>query len=137
MIKKTFEELKEIVEINNRLNQTNPTFPNTKLGYAFKRLIEKNINPIFTDFNDELQDVRIDNAMVDPSTSELLYKDDGRSFRYTPEGLKNVMKKIKEVSREWDKKEFEIKPFICSEIPEGVELTDEDKELLEGVILTK
>ena len=130
---KTFEDLKEISEVYGRISS--PEFLKTKLGYAFKRFYEKSMTPIFTDFNDLLQDIRIDNALTNKDTGEILYQPDARNFKYTPEALKIVLNKIKEFTREWDKKEFEVKPFICNEIPSIIEFTEEEKVLLEGVIL--
>lgn len=135
MQKKTFKQLKEIDEIYGKLlNKKDSKFAETKLGYAFKRFSEKNIKKIFTDFNDTLQDIRIDNALVDPTTKAVLYKPDGQNFQYSKEGLKNVLKRSKEITEEWETKEFEVEPFICNDI-EGFEFTDEEKELLDGVII--
>jgi hypothetical protein len=133
MIKKTFTQLKEIDEIYGRLLSIEG-FEQTKLAYAFKRFSKKNISEIFTDFNSVLQDLRIDNALTDKDTGAILYQANGE-YKYSPEGLKNVLKKSREITKEWNDKEFEIESFICKEIPPLVELTEEEMELLEGAII--
>lgn len=130
---KTFEQLKEIDVVYTRLAK-DPEFQKTKLGYALKRFTEKNTKHIFTDFNDTLNDMRIDNALTDKVTGAILYNATETGYQYTPEALKNVVRESKRITGEWEDKEFEVIPFICKDIPESVVLTDEDKELLEGVI---
>ena len=74
MIKKTFKQLKEINQLyGTLLNKKDSNFAKTKLGYAFKRFQEKCINKIFNDYNDTLQNIRVDNALEDPKTKEILY----------------------------------------------------------------
>ena len=133
-MKKTFNELKEINNIFARLSK-NKEFPKTKLFYAFKRFIEKNVNNLFTDYNDLLQYVRLDNALTDKSTGAILYEAGNELYKYSPEGLKNVSKEIKRISKEWDEKEFEVEPYICNDIPESIEFYEGEKELLDGVII--
>lgn len=133
-MKKTFQELKDIDVIYSKLS-VDKDFANTKLGYAFKRFTEKNTQKIFTDFNEVLDGVRIDNALVDEKTKAILYNEDRRNYQFSKEGLKEVLKRNKEIAKEWEDKEFEVIPFICKDIPESVVLLDEEKELLEGVII--
>lgn len=133
MIKKTFEELKEIDELYGKL-LGNEGFANTKLGYAFKRFSDKNLKEIFQDFNDTLQDIRISNALTDKTTGAILYTSDQKNYQYTPEGLKTTLKLIKEKNKEYSDKEFEVKPFIYTDLG-TIELLDEEKELIKGVII--
>jgi hypothetical protein len=132
---KTFKELQEIDSIHGRLLK-NPSFKQTKLAYAFKRFTQKNLVKIFTDFNNSNQDIRIDNALVDEKTKALLYKEDGENFQFSKEGLKAVMKQLRENKETWDIKEFEIEPFICKEpLDESLKLEENEVELLKGVII--
>lgn len=134
MIKKTFKELKQIDTIYARLLEVPETnFVKTKLGYAFKRFSEKNLVDIFTEFQDEQQDARIEYALTDEKTKALLYKTDG-NFQNSKEGLRDLIKKLREITKEWGTKQFDVEPFICNDIS-GVELSDEDKEALDGVII--
>lgn len=134
-MKKTFKELQEINEVFYRLNSSFKDFSKTKLAYAFKRFIDKNYQSIYTDFNDELQSVRIENALTDKVTGAILYEDNNQSYKYSPEKLKIVISEIKRISKEWENKEFEVEPYICNDIPESIEFYEGEKELLEGVII--
>lgn len=133
---KTFKELQEIDQIHARLLE-DKEFPKTKLAYSFKRFTEKNLKKIFTDYNDQLQDNRIEHALVDEKTKAILYKTDGQSFMYDKEGLRAVLKANKETAEKWQDKEFEVEPFICTdtEYIEDLDLHKEEIELLKGVIL--
>ena len=132
-MKKTFEELKEIDILHGKLRQIEG-FDNTKFGYCFKKFSDKNIVKAFKEFNEILEDVRIDNALTDKKTAAILYKPNGQ-FEFGKEGLKNVLKKSKELENKWNSKLIEVIPFICKEIPDTVELLDEEKDLIDGVII--
>lgn len=134
MIKKTFKELNSLNSLYGVLVQTQEGFKDTKLGYALKRFSEKNLVDIFTKFNDALQDMRIDNALADEKTGAILYQEGGKEFQYSKDGLKKVLKLSREITAEWEKKEFEVEPFICKDL-KGVTLTDEDKEILAGLVI--
>lgn len=131
---KTFSELKEIDALHGKLLRIEG-FDNTKLAYAFKRFSEKNIVPTFSDFNEELQFMRIDNALTDKITNALLYQPGSNDFQYSPEALKNVLRQSKEITKKWENKDIEIVPYICSEIPPTVQLSEEDVALLKEVII--
>lgn len=137
-MKKTFEEMKKIDaiygELIERSGKEGRDFKATKLGYAFKRFSEKNLVKPFGEFNETLQDMRIDNALVDDKTKAVLFTADGKNYQNTKEQLKTVLKRSKEIGEEWDKKEFEIIPFICSDLGD-VEFTEDEVELLKGVII--
>jgi len=133
MIKKTFKDLEEIDSIVGSIYHKNPEIKDTKFGYAYKRFSEKNLIPIFKQYNELLSDIRIENALEDEKTKAILHKEGGRGFEYSKEGLKAVIKAERELGKEWNDKEFEIEPYIISEenLPE---LNDEQKEILEGVL---
>ena len=133
MIKKTFKELREIDNVYGRL-LTTEGFQNTKLAYAFKRFSDKNTVKIFKDFNELMGDLRLDNALVDEKTKAVLYNDDKTDYQYTKESSKILKKESSRLVEEWDKKEFEVEPFICNELGDE-ELNQYDQELLEGVII--
>lgn len=131
---KTFEELNKIDQIYGKLLKEEG-FAKTKLAYCFKRFSDKNLVKIFTEYNEELQDNRIDNALTDEKTKALLYMEDGKNFQYSREGLKAVLKQNKETTEKWNKKEIEIEPFICTDLGD-IEFTAEEEELLKGVIIS-
>ena len=131
-----FKQLKQIDAIYGKL-LADEKYKQTKIVYALKRFSEKNLVKMFGDYNKELEDIRIDNALTDKDTQAILYEEKGGSYKYSKEGLKAVLKKIREVSEEWNEKEFEVEPFICKEIPKGLILEEDELEVLEGVILEK
>lgn len=132
-MKKTFKELNEIDLIHGNL-LAKEGFRVTKLAYAFKRFTDKNLVKIFSEFNISNQDIRIDNALVNETTKAIIYKPDGQDFEYSKEGLKNVMKQLRENKEKWDIKEFEVEPFICSDLGD-VTFTEDEIEKLKGVII--
>ena len=134
-IKKTFEELKKFNGYAQFLMQTKPEIAQTKFGYSIKRFMEKNLTKIFGDFNAEIDNIRIDNALEDEKTKAILQapKDSARPFLYSKEGLKAVIKAENDIMAKWDKKEFEIEPFICKDKPE--DLTGEQIEVFKGLIV--
>ncbi len=133
MIKKTFEDLKKIDKIHESLLKVEG-FKNTKLAYAFKRLTEKSLKDIFTEYHEAINDIKIDFALVDEKTKALLFNETNTDYQNSKEDRKKLLKKLKEVNAEWDKKEFEIEPFICNDLGD-MELDQYDTEILKGVII--
>lgn len=131
---KTFKELQEVDSMIGELYKKNPKLKDSKFGYAYKRFSDKVYSPVVRDFQDELGFCRVDNALEDPNTKEVLIdRMNVRGYKYSKAGLKKCMEQEKKIIEEWDEKEVEIKPFFTKDVP--TELTDEDKELLKGVIL--
>ena len=132
---KTYKDLQNIDEVVGGLYRKDPTLEQTKFGYAYKRFVEKNYIPVMKELRELLVNARIDLAMEDPKTKEVLTDPNpqSRGFRYDKEGLKAIIQKEKEIMAEFDKKEIEVTPFISSFVPEG--LTDEDKEMLKGCVI--
>jgi len=78
-------------------------------------------------------DVRIDNAMEDAKTKEVLRNpDDTRGFKYTKEGLKKVIEQENELTEKWDTKEIEVEPYIVESLPP---LSEGQRELLVGILI--
>ena len=129
----TFKQLQEIDQMMGELYQTKPNLKESKLGYAYKRFSDKNYLPVVRNFQDELSIVRIENALEDPITKEILSdKTNVRGYKYSKAGLKECILAEKRIIDEWDTKELEIKPFYTKDIPEG--LTEEQIILLKGVL---
>jgi len=136
MKKITFKELQEIDSLVANLYTKDKTLQNSKMGYAYKRFSEKFYFPVVKELQQKTQDIRVDNAMEDKNTKEILADGNNvRGYKYTKEGLKNCMKQERELVEEYDKREIEIEPFISSFKPEN--LTDEEKELLKGIIFAE
>lgn len=135
-MQKTFEELGKLDAIVGRMYQKNPELRNSKMGYAYKRFVAKNFQPTYDAFISELSDVRIDNALTNEATKEILTdpNPNSRGFKYSKEGLKAVIKAEDVITKKFNAKQIEIEPYIVK--PENLpELTDEQKEALTGLLI--
>ena len=133
-MKKTFKELRDVDSLVAGMYFRNDKLKETKFGYAFKRFAEKNFRPLFQERGDEVELVRVENALEDPETKEILLdKENPRGYKYSKEGLKKCLKAESKIIDDYDKKEVEIKPHISSFIPE--DLTEEEKEMLKGLLI--
>ncbi len=132
MLKK-FKELQEIDEIVGGLYKKNPALPNGRFGYWYNKFYKKNVTPILTEIGEKIADIRLDNAMVDEKTKEILYSEDKQSYKITKDGMKKVNEQTRALHKEYEEKEVDVTPMISSEVP--VELQEEDKELLKGLLI--
>lgn len=133
-MKKTFDELLDIDIIVGELYKNDENLKKSKFGYAYKRFFVKNIEPTKKEYNEEVTNIRIDNALEDEKTKEL--KNDPtniRGFKYSKEGLKKCVQQENELLKTYLLKEIEVQPYISSLIPEG--LTEEARTLLTGVLI--
>ena len=69
---KTFKELQEVDMMVGGLYQKTPTLKESKFGYAYKRFTDKNYMPYVKDFNEELGALRVQHALEDPNTKEVI-----------------------------------------------------------------
>lgn len=133
-MKKTFKELQTIDGVVGGMYKKNPELRDTKFAYAYKRFYEKNYSPTLKEFTEQVNDSYINNALVDEKTQALLTdQENSRGFKYSKDGLKQVMRDENRISEEFNSKEIEITPFISVYIPEN--LTEEEKEVLTGIVL--
>jgi len=130
-MKKTFKELKEADQLIAELYAKNPNLKNTKFGYAWKRFTDKNYTPLIAELNDKIVDSRVEHALTDSTTKELLYTGDS-NYKYDKEGMKSLIDANRKTLKEYDLKEVEITPFIVKDLPE---LTEEETEVLKGLII--
>ena len=94
---------KELLELVNNLNNEivnqqvkgAETKPSQKLGKIAKKL-EKYVN----EYNEQVEEIRIDNASTDDKG--VILKEEKGGYKFSKDGLKNVIKQIKELN----KKEF-------------------------------
>src|SRR5258708_5668304 len=129
---KTFRELQDLDQLVGGLYARVPTVKDTKFGYAYKRFVEKNYIPTLKDFQEEIATVRVEFALEDDKTKEILIdRANPRGYKYSKAGTKQVMFEEKKVMDKWDTFEIEIKPFISSYVP--VELNEEEIESLKGL----
>lgn len=133
-MKKTFKELQDVDQMVGALYQKIPTLKDSKFGYAYKRFTDKNYVPLVREFNEELAAIRVDHALEDPATKEILIdRMNPRGFKYNKAGLKQLMFEEKKLADTWDAKEIDVTPFLSSYIPEDLE--EEQKEMLDGIVL--
>lgn len=133
-MKKTFKDLQEIDQLMSALYKENPLIEKLKFGYAYKRFIQINFIPVFKEFQTEMADVQIEHALTDEKTKEILMDpNNSRGFKYSKEEFKQLIKDEQAIINKFEPKEIEIKPFICSDIPEG--LSEELKDKLIGLII--
>lgn len=138
---KTFKELNKFSNTVSNMLRRNPKLIDTKFGYAIKRFEEKNLTSLYSQYNSELTNVRIDHALVDKATGALL-KDpeqskngNSRGFLYDKAGLKACIAAEEAVEKSWRDREFEVEPYICKSenLPTG--LTEEEMETFSGLVM--
>lgn len=133
-MKKTFKQLQEIDSVVGELYNKDQALRQTKFGYVYKRFCDKFYIPAIKNFNEEINNVRIDHALEDPITKEVISDQTApRGFKYSKEGLKGVMAAEKNITIAWETKEIEVEPFISVYIPQ--DLTPEQTEILTGVLI--
>jgi hypothetical protein len=131
-MKKTFKEIMEADYVVSGILGKNSSLQNSKFNYAWKKFIKMNIEKLLKERNEKLVEARIDNALEDENKALITDKDTIRGYKYSKEGLKQCIRKETEIVEKYDDKEIEIKPYFCESLPE---LTDEEKELLKGLII--
>lgn len=136
-IKRTFKELRELDNIIGMMFGADKNLPNTKFGYGYKRFYTKNLADPFTEYQNEIQDVWADHAMIDDKT-KVIVRDEGKKdrsgFGYDREGDKNVRKAEKKLYDKWAVKEIEVDPYFIDpkDLPE---LNEFQKEAFKGLIM--
>lgn len=134
MSKKTFKQLRDFDEMVAKMYKENTNLERSKFGHAVRRFNEKNYIPHLKEYRDEVQNAWIDFALTDEKTKAVILDDKSqRGYAYSKEGLKQVMEAENNIVNKWNVKEFEVEPFICSDLPD--DLTDEQKELFTGIIM--
>lgn len=136
MIKKTFEHLNKVDKIYGKLIKVEG-FEQTKLGYAFKRFSEKNLVKFFKEYHQELTDMYLDNALTDEKTKAVLLdeKNPRGGFQFSKDGLKEALKKEREIEAKFNDREFDVEPYICKDLGD-TKFNAEEKELLEDLIIS-
>jgi len=135
-MKKTFLEIQEADQIVGSLYAKDKTLEKGKFGYAWGRFIKKNYNPISEELNEKIIDNRVEHALVDEKTKELLYEGEGKekSYKYSKDGMKALLEANRKLIKEFNKKEIEVIPFYISEenLPE---LLEGEREILTGLVI--
>lgn len=107
-----------LLELIKSLNST-PSEKGSKREIKMKKIVDK-IKPIFEEYNEKREDLRLDNAYA--NEKNVLELNEKGEYKFTKEGLKNMNKQLKELFDE----SFEFYQFSFS--TEGIE----DLLFLEG-----
>ncbi len=132
-MKKTYEELLEIDNIVGGLYKDNPVLKESKFGYAYTKFYKLNIEKVQKEFNEELQDIGINNALEDEKTKAIILDEKSATgYAHSKEQLKQYLKEYREVKERFLAKEIDVKPYISPLVPE---MTNEQKDILTGLII--
>jgi len=101
----TYKNLLELVnnlnnEVVNQQVKGQDTKVSQKLGKVAKKL-EKYVN----EYNEQVEEIRIDNASTDDKG--VILKEEKGGYKFSKDGLKKVMKQVKELTE----KEFKYEPI--------------------------
>jgi len=122
----TYKNLLELVnnlnnEVVNQQVKGEDTKVSQKLGKVAKKL-EKYVN----EYNEQVEEIRIDNASTDDKG--VILKEEKGGYKFSKDGLKKVMKQVKELGE----KEFTYEPINVVN-PAGLEEFTFLKDWLTGV----
>lgn len=122
----TYKNLLELVnnlnnEVVNQQVKGEDTKVSQKLGKVAKKL-EKYIN----EYNEQVEEIRIDNASTDDKG--VILKEEKGGYKFSKDGLKKVMKQIKDLNE----KEFKYEPINVVN-PAGLEEFTFLKDWLTGI----
>lgn len=122
----TYKNLLELVnnlnnEVVNQQVKGQDTKVSQKLGKVAKKL-EKYVN----EYNEQVEEIRIDNASTDDKG--VILKEEKGGYKFSKDGLKKVMKQVKELTE----KEFKYEPINVVN-PAGLEEFTFLKDWLTGV----
>jgi len=122
----TYKNLLELVnnlnnEVVNQQVKGEDTKVSQKLGKVAKKL-EKYVN----EYNEQVEEIRIDNASTDDKG--VILKEEKGGYKFSKDGLKKVMKQVKELGE----KEFKYEPINVVN-PAGLEEFTFLKDWLTGI----
>jgi hypothetical protein len=95
-----------LLELVRGLNAT-PSEKGSKKEAKIKKIAEK-IKPIFEEYNEKREDIRLDNAHAD--SNGILDLNDKGEYKFTKDGLKKMSKEMKDLMSE----SFEFYQFTFS-----------------------
>lgn len=130
-IEKTYKELFILNNISKNYISKNPENIKNKLGESILKFSQKQLQPIFDEYNDEVDNFQIKNCLTDPNTNAILYIE-GKTRQFSIEGELKLKSDIKEFSN----KKVEINSMIIDGIDNIIlELTDFEKEVFSGIFI--
>lgn len=132
-MKKTFEELMAADMEVGSMFASDKDLENTKFGYAYKRYYKKNFADPFQEYLEKLQEIRINNALENPATNEVLIdRENPRGYKFSKAGLLKCIKEENEFIKENNKKEIDVELFVSPMVPPG--LSERQKDMLMGLV---
>lgn len=106
MSQKVTRTYSDLLELVRGLNAT-PSEKGSKKEAKIKKIAEK-IKPIFEEYNEKREDIRLDNAHAD--SNGILDLNDKGEYKFTKDGLKKMSKEMKDLMSE----SFEFYQFTFS-----------------------
>jgi hypothetical protein len=91
-----------VTELNNQIKKQQVSEQDTKVSQKLAKIGSKFQSNI-DEFNEKLEEIRIDNASVDEKN--IILKDEKGAYKFSKEGLKNLLVQTKELNE----KEFSFK----------------------------
>lgn len=134
-VEKTFVELVEIDQMIGKVYGKNPALKDGKFGYAYAKFNRLNYKPTADEYSDRLNDIRIENALEDKETGEIMVdlSNPKRGFKYSKDGLKTLMRLEKKLEQEFDAKIIIVEPYFSKVVPK--EFTEDEKAMLSGLVI--
>jgi hypothetical protein len=122
----TYKNLLELVNnLNNEISKQKVKDEDTKVSQKLSKIAKK-FEKYVNEYNEQIEEIRIDNASTDEKG--VILKEENGGYKFNKEGLKNVMKGIKELNS----KEFKYEPINVVN-PAGLEEFTFLKDWLTGV----
>jgi hypothetical protein len=122
----TYKNLLELVNnLNNEVVNQQVKGQDTKVSQKLGKVAKK-LEKYVIEYNEQVEEIRIDNASTDDKG--VILKEEKGGYKFSKEGLKKVMKQIKELGE----KEFKYEPINVVN-PAGLEEFTFLKDWLTGV----
>jgi hypothetical protein len=120
------KQLLELVNnLNNQIANQQVKGEDTKVSQKLTKIAKK-LEKYLNDYNEKVEEIRIDNASTDEKG--VILKEEKGGYKFSKEGLKNLLNQIKELGE----KEFDYEPINVVN-PAGLEEFTFLKDWLTGV----
>lgn len=120
------KQLLELVKnLNNEIGNHQVKGEDTKVSQKLVKIAKK-LEKYLNDYNEQVEEIRIDNASTDDKG--VILKEEKGGYKFSKEGLKNLLTQIKELGE----KEFDYEPINVVN-PAGLEEFTFLKDWLTGV----
>lgn len=109
-MKKTYADLLGVIQITNAILGQDQTTLSSKKLVKIAKLLEPKLN----EYNDKLEDLRLDNCSTDDKNNLIL--DEKGGYTYNKDGNRNLKNAIKDLLAQ----EIEVEPIVINN-PKGLE----------------